>query len=89
MDWELPHAAGVAKKCIYGHFGSTHLTIASKTLNIARNLPMQFSSNLINEPHKKTSLIYLESQIILTVKNVTVLDGSHPPHPSELTLNKF
>ena len=41
------------------YFGTTPLTIATTTLDVARTPLVQFSSNLVNEAHKKISLINL------------------------------
>lgn len=66
-----------------------HLTIAAITQSITGTLLAEFSSNLVNEPHKKIMPINLQSHIILTIKNVILLDGSYTSHLSVLTLNNF
>jgi hypothetical protein len=41
------------------YFGTTHLTIAAIIQNVIGTPLVEFSSNLVNEPRKKISLINL------------------------------
>lgn len=80
------------KKCVIHQncsSGSLHPTIAAIIQSVTGTPLAEFSSNLVNEAHKNISPINLQSHIILTVKNVILLDGSYPLHPSVLTLNNF
>ena len=71
------------------HPSALPLTTAAVTQSITGTPLAEFSSNLVNEPHKKIMPINLQSHIILTIKDVILLDGSYTSHLSVLTLNNF